>query len=754
LFAGGLAAVYFTTYAAHHIPNLRIIENALLDGALLLGWAAFMVWIADRKQSEVLALFAVGLAYYTSVITRVGAFTLYSNLILTGAAVFFLVRNRWAVLSIASLMGTYGSYAFWRFFDGAGWRWASPSEGLWFGAYFLVSYWCLFTAAVFLSKSETLQGPPRAGFLTVNNGAFFSLFLLTMLQVRSGGFWKVALVFGAALLACAELSRRRLPDESLTRNSYLTQGLLLVTLGIIAKFAGLQLALLLAAESVVLLSLGLARRNVILQTGAYLSGALAVGWGIDGLQRDHWPTLLMAVSLGLLMLANAVIAHRHYRENPSLIRPVPAFFSILALVSGAAAIAYNAAPLRLPPVFALACAGLTFSIYALRLREFSLFAQGYLLIAQALWLAHTALGEKSPPWWNPAIVIGVTLLLSHWWASPRVIPISRGLSRVAQTVYGLAFVAVLYCWLEPKFLPSTWMAITAGLALVLTCYAWATRALILGLCAQLLLGASVIMFIMHRAPHWYQPFVPMLVLALGGLGTLTAIRRATRAEDSQWKSLLQLARIYRWTAALMLLWWVQEYVPARERIWVCAGWGALAFVTGGWKRNSELLLMSALFTVTSLALFWSPLHPAPKVYWPNLAALIVLLLQQRLARRFADRFQLDERLHTCLILLGGVSLWLLLTRWINQYATGFYVTASWSGYALAIFMGGIAFRERVYRWLGLAVLGGALARVVLFDVWKLETIYRILSFMALGIVLLVLGFIYNRYQDKFRSWLR
>ena len=72
LFAGGLAAVYFTTYAAHHFEPLRVIASPVLDGALLLAWAGFMVWIADRRKSEVLALFAVGLAYYTAVITGPG----------------------------------------------------------------------------------------------------------------------------------------------------------------------------------------------------------------------------------------------------------------------------------------------------------------------------------------------------------------------------------------------------------------------------------------------------------------------------------------------------------------------------------------------------------------------------------------------------------------------------------------------------------------------------------------------------------
>jgi uncharacterized membrane protein len=82
LFAGGLAGAYFTTYAAHHLDRLRVINSALVDGLLLLGCAAFMIWAAERKRSEVLAFFAVGLAYYTSIITRVGHFTLWSNLVL------------------------------------------------------------------------------------------------------------------------------------------------------------------------------------------------------------------------------------------------------------------------------------------------------------------------------------------------------------------------------------------------------------------------------------------------------------------------------------------------------------------------------------------------------------------------------------------------------------------------------------------------------------------------------------------------
>jgi uncharacterized membrane protein len=51
------------------------------------------------------------------------------------------------------------------------------------------------------------------------------------------------------------------------------------------------------------------------------------------------------------------------------------------------------------------------------------------------------------------------------------------------------------------------------------------------------------------------------------------------------------------------------------------------------------------------------------------------------------------------------------------------------------------------------VLAGAVGRVVFLDVWQLALVYRVLSFMALGIALIVLGYVYNRWQDKIREWL-
>ncbi|NOS72741.1 MAG: DUF2339 domain-containing protein, partial [Verrucomicrobia bacterium] len=106
-----------------------------------------------------------------------------------------------------------------------------------------------------------------------------------------------------------------------------------------------------------------------------------------------------------------------------------------------------------------------------------------------------------------------------------------------------------------------------------------------------------------------------------------------------------------------------------------------------------------------------------------------------------------------MIVIGCVTMWRLVSDWVTMSASGFYLTAAWSGLAFATIGCGVVLREKVYRWMGLGILAASVGRVVIFDVWKLETAYRMLSFLVLGFVLVALGFIYNKYQDKIRQWL-
>ena len=762
LFAGGLAALYFTTYAAHHIEPLQVIPNPVVDGVLLLICAGFMIWAAERKKSEVLAFFAVGLAYYTAIITRPGQFTLWSNLVLSAAAVFFLVRNRWAALSFGSLIATYAAYGFWRFFDGTDWHWASPAEGLWSGTAFLILYWLVFTSAVFLSREQRFASQNRAGFLTLNNGAFFTLFILTMLQVQQGGFWKFALVYGAVLVGLAVLAEFVLADEPLAANAYLTQGLLLITIGFISKFTGLQLALILALESVLLLITGYQRKNSILVTGAYIAAALAVGWGMDGLKQFDTRGVWLGIGLGIMMMVNAFLAHRQLQtgaraQNTAiLLRPQPSYFTVLALTIWAVATWDNTNREIFPLVLAAESLALTFSIYVLRVREVPLLSQGLMVLALAAWFLNWFDHSPSLAWWNPMVLIASSLALSHWWPRQNTIQPNANAGVFWPALYGLGINLVLYLWLAPKENTPMWLVTTSLLVVGLTLYGVATRAWFVALCAQLFLAVSVAQFglqIWQTTPPWRFPLAPIAALGLLSFGTVQWFRRRPDADAGVREPLLQVALIYRWVALALSIAWIYQYVPARERIWLLALLGLWIFLLAGRWRSRETLLFGAAFTATALALFWLPLIEASTVYVPNLLVILVLLAQRQIARRLPDRYPLHSGIHNAVILIGGLSLWLFISRWVLEIVSGFYLTASWSVLALILFTAGLLLRERMYRWIGLGILACALGRVIFFDVWTLQTVYQILSFMALGIVLLVLGFIYSKYQEKIKEWL-
>jgi len=862
LFAGGLAAVYFTTYAAHYIPPLRVIESPLVDGILLLAWAGVIAFIADRRKSEVMALFAVGLAFYSSVITHVGEFTLYSNLILTVTAVVFLIRNRWATLSFASLVTSYTGYAFWRFLHPDGWHWAAANdETLTLGAGFLASYWLVFTAAIFLSRNDKLTGANRAAFLTLNNGAFFSLFLLTMLQTHTGKTWEFFLIYGSVLVALAGLAHKLLPAEPLTKNTYLTQGLVLVTLGFICKFAGLQLTLVLGAESVMLYIVGSLRKSLVLKFFAYASALLATAWCATSLKpfdehglwtalalgafmavnafRAHWlesaktppsprlettaftllafaswtaaawfntiaphlpivlvmgvesvvlynlvagrknpvpkifayvittlavgfcvtnlsrfdPTgLWVGIALGALLIFNAWCAHREAANDAAPLRAEPSVFTLFAFAGWLATTWFNTTAEHLPLALAAEAVAFTFSIYALRVREITLLGQFFLIFAQFAWLFNFL--TVTPPWWNPLAIIAVTIGLSHWWQHQKVLAISRNIFTCYSTIFALASVAVALVWLHPLVSAPTWLALTSLLAIATTAYGLITRAWTLAICGQIFLAVSACEFFRQAfgvKPEWFYPLVPIAAL---GILSFAAIGWFTRQPDSKAEvrePLLKIALAYRWIALLMSLVWLWDYVPERHQVWSYMAAAAAVFALAIWRRNREALVATTVYAVASLSVLWCHDYLVMDIYWPNLLSLLALFAMQQTLRRAAAKMPLNEYTHGAIVLVAGLSLWRFVTCWVPT--SDLFLTMAWAGYAVLVFSAGMMLRERFYRWFGLAVLAASVGRVVIVDVWKQETIYRVLTFMALGVALLLIGFIYNKFQDTIRKWL-
>jgi uncharacterized membrane protein len=94
----------------------------------------------------------------------------------------------------------------------------------------------------------------------------------------------------------------------------------------------------------------------------------------------------------------------------------------------------------------------------------------------------------------------------------------------------------------------------------------------------------------------------------------------------------------------------------------------------------------------------------------------------------------------------------VITALIWREATaGGYLTAAWAVEAFAVFVAALALNERPYRLFSMGLLLVCVAKVILLDVWQLQTLPRIIVFIVLGIILVLVSFFYTRYRDLWRK---
>ena len=757
LFAGGLATVYFATYAAHHIEYLRVISSGLMDGVLLLAWAAVVFWIADRRKSEVMALFAIGLSYYTSGVTHVGMFTLVSNLILTLAAVGFFLRNRWVTLSFVGMLGAYLGYAFWRFYYNGGWTLSHlPQPGTWFGLAFLGCYWTAFCTAGFFSRSEALAKTNRAGFFSLNNAAFFGLATLSFWQSQNGRFWLFSLGFGAVLLVLSALAARRFEDEQEVGGSLLTQGLLLVTLGVIVKFSGMSLALMLAAESVALVMIGYRMNLLILRVGAYATATLSLFYCLPQIAQFDLADLMKAVGVGGATLFCGCWTQRQIaREEDPEADGRLFFWSAASWLVCLVAAWQNVDALHRPVIFSLIALLIVHMYPLLRLKELVILGQLYLVLGQLLWL-YGNLAIMVMPSWLLASVIGCTVWMGHWWQHQSQLKIRIGTASVFQGLLAVMMVIMGAVWLQEEFALAPRIVWTSVMAIGVTVYALLTRWQTLAIVAQalvLMLAGEFAFALMVKDISSTRNLLPIVVL-LGFAVGARYLAGTFQAKDSKLEEtgLHSLAYFYYSMAAMMSLLWIHQYLAPEKWFWMQVLVGAVVFTVGLFRREKVLLYVSVIFTAFGLFDYWRP-GGTPVIVGSNLVAMAMMFLQQQAMDRLSDKPEETRGLGTFYITAAGMSLWFYLYRWMSLHGDGFYITAGWAALAFAFLLLGLVMQDRRYRWLGLVVLTSAIGRAMLIDVWRLATLYRVLSFMALGVVLILLGFIYTRYQEQIKKWL-
>jgi len=172
------------------------------------------------------------------------------------------------------------------------------------------------------------------------------------------------------------------------------------------------------------------------------------------------------------------------------------------------------------------------------------------------------------------------------------------------------------------------------------------------------------------------------------------------------------------------------------------------------------LALLALATLGMLTMLEDGYEPARALASGESASLVALWVAGFVAAAAVARgpgnWRRDTALGLAIAANVGVLGWLSLeaTAAIDrrvdivdrEQATSFTLSALWAVYAIGMMAFGVAVRNRSARLMATALFGVVIAKMVLSDLWELETAYRFIGFSAIGAILLAVSLMYHRFR--------
>jgi uncharacterized membrane protein len=171
----------------------------------------------------------------------------------------------------------------------------------------------------------------------------------------------------------------------------------------------------------------------------------------------------------------------------------------------------------------------------------------------------------------------------------------------------------------------------------------------------------------------------------------------------------------------------------------CLAYEAIASDLGrpSWKADHGLYVALAAVILFAAQAFAFPLRARFTAVRSNRSAR---------ALELSDLLQRPEQIYFFLPMI--LVTWLIL----NEVTQG-RVTIGWGIEAVAAFLFALIVGERSFRLAGLGLLLVCVAKIVVLDVWRQERSDRFITFIILGMALLLVSYLYTRYSEAIRRYL-
>lgn len=798
---GGWALLFFTTYALYHVPAAQVLTSQLTDLVLMLAVATVMVWHTLRYRSQVVTGLAFLLAFLTVTVSHSNVYSLSAGALLAAGLVVIVGRMQWFEMEIFGILASYLNHYLWLrpiIESMGGHRHPFPEFAA--SAGILALYWLVFRVSYLLRQP---QGERQERISTVA-ALLNTILLLLLFKYQSAhpewAFWAL-LTIGAIETALGQLPVTRRRRSAVIVLS--TVGTVLLVVAFPFRYSGMRLSVFWLLEAEALLLIGVWTREIVFRRLGAVATLFAAGHMISvdaarvyGMRMDD-ADLRSHPRVAALFAVAAIVfytnAHWVSRRWSGLFEHEFDRRLMARLSYAGAFMAFTGAWIFLPEAWsAVAWAALGLGLALARRRwtladlgyQANLLAAGTVVRALSINLnAATKFHGVTQRLISIVLVTALLYITSRWsWAAEdgRGLTFGTHLFSARQVVGGAytwtaSFLLALVTWYElrPVGVAVAWMV--GGLILLEA--GLSRKSLQLRLQGYAAFAASFlrIWFVNLNAsgspgeisPRFYT-LVPLT------LAFFYAYWRLHEAGDH----LRELERKYRaadfccWLGTITLAALMRFELPAD---WVATAWAALALalLAVAWRSGRRLFLHQALL-VGAGVLMRTVLHnfyersyfPAPVLEsrWlcvGTAVALLFLSLPILFQLRRKGMAELPEGIFfRVLIVLGRrpeqvfffIALTLLTVLLALEMRHGM-VTLSWGVEGVAVFLLALWLSERSFRLSGLGLLLLCVGKIIVVDVWRLNPRDRYLTFIVLGIALLLVSYLYTRNRETLRQYL-
>lgn len=399
-------------------------------------------------------------------------------------------------------------------------------------------------------------------------------------------------------------------------------------------------------------------------------------------------------------------------------------------------------------------------------------------------MAHYTLYMWHPHWlgWIALAQAGLVAVMFGVWVARRGMETNTAKALLVIAIALATYSVPLH--LDLYAIPIVWAL--EGLLLLSVGLIFTSRTMrVMGLLALCLAGGGLV----YRLPMHVKAFRPVIniaftswmVVGLSAVAGATVLQRKRQLLHKDESGLIELTAAlafailgHAFTAEIMAYWKILRIEVAHVQTPMFSSvilmWSLIVMISAvALRRNSRLggnlvLLplaagVVALFFNFIIAFGYSEQHWATQRFilnWislPRLAFPAALFFLSWLMKGSGTPRNLRQTVES----VGHIALVLLLAaeliRWSDVWVGGGggwrlgvgVVSAVWAIYAAGLIWAGIVTRSPLRRWLGFALFGVTIAKVLLVDTARLETAYRIVSFLGTGAFLMVAGFLYNRF---------